>query len=105
MELGDRRPPPNGLDDVELVVGTGGDLGKVGHHQHLMPAPDPRQCLPDRCRGLTAHPGIDLVVDDGGSVAAEYELSEVGWFRWDGLPSPLFKCLQNLVEKRGYPGT
>ena len=37
-------------------------------------------------------------------VAAEHELSEVGWFRWSELPSPLFKCLENLVQKRSYPG-
>ena len=37
-------------------------------------------------------------------VAAEQELNEVGWFRWNDLPSPLFKCLENLIQKRSYPG-
>lgn len=36
-------------------------------------------------------------------VAAEHEMSEVSWFRWDALPRPLFKCLENLIRERGYP--
>jgi 8-oxo-dGTP diphosphatase len=34
---------------------------------------------------------------------AEHELSEVGWFRWDGLPQPLFRSFSNLMEGRCYP--
>ena len=37
------------------------------------------------------------------SVAAAYELSEVGWFRWDDLPSPLFLSLANLLAGRCHP--
>jgi len=36
-------------------------------------------------------------------VNAAYEISEVGWFRWDRLPSPLFLPLQNLLEGRCHP--
>ncbi|MFP3947906.1 MAG: GNAT family acetyltransferase [Longimicrobiales bacterium] len=34
------------------------------------------------------------------SVAADYELTEVGWFPWDYLPEPLFLPLLNLLEGR-----
>lgn len=30
-------------------------------------------------------------------VAAEYEAAEVGWFRWDSLPEPLFLSLHHLL--------
>lgn len=36
-------------------------------------------------------------------VAAAYEMSEVGWFSRDRLPSPLFLPLRNLLEGRCYP--
>jgi 8-oxo-dGTP diphosphatase len=36
-------------------------------------------------------------------VAAEYESSEVGWFRWDALPGPLFLSLQHLLGEESYP--
>lgn len=43
------------------------------------------------------------------SVAANYELTEVGWFPWDDLPEPLFLPLRNLLGGRchgesGHPG-
>lgn len=38
-----------------------------------------------------------------GKVKAEYEMSEVGWYGWDELPSPLFLPLRNLLEGRCYP--
>lgn len=34
------------------------------------------------------------------SVAADYELTEVGWFPWSALPSPLFLPLENLLAGR-----
>ena len=34
------------------------------------------------------------------SVAADYELTEVGWFPWDDFPEPLFLPLRNLREGR-----
>lgn len=36
-------------------------------------------------------------------VNAPHEMSEVGWFRRDDLPSPLFLSLANLLEGRRYP--
>jgi 8-oxo-dGTP diphosphatase len=36
-------------------------------------------------------------------VGASYEMSQVGWFRWDRLPTPLFVPLQNLLAGRCYP--
>ena len=36
------------------------------------------------------------------AVRADHEMSEVGWFRWDRLPSPLFLPLRNLLEGRCY---
>jgi 8-oxo-dGTP diphosphatase len=36
-------------------------------------------------------------------VKAEHEMSDVGWFRWDGLPRPLFLSLENLLMGRCYP--
>jgi 8-oxo-dGTP diphosphatase len=36
-------------------------------------------------------------------VNAPHEMSEVGWFRWDDLPSPLFLPLANLLEGHSYP--
>lgn len=35
--------------------------------------------------------------------AAEYEMSSLGWFRWDELPTPLFLPLENLLTGRCYP--
>jgi 8-oxo-dGTP diphosphatase len=37
------------------------------------------------------------------SIASEREISEIGWFAWDALPSPLFLPLENLVKKNSYP--
>ncbi|MBT8397074.1 MAG: NUDIX domain-containing protein, partial [Gemmatimonadetes bacterium] len=36
-------------------------------------------------------------------VNAPHEMSEVGWFRWDELPAPLFLSLENLLSGRCYP--
>ena len=36
-------------------------------------------------------------------VNAPHEMSEVAWFRWDKLPSPLFLSLENLLSGRCYP--
>ncbi len=36
-------------------------------------------------------------------IAAEYEVGEVGWFKWDSLPSPLFLPLENLLNQKSYP--
>lgn len=35
-------------------------------------------------------------------VAAEHEMSEVGWYALDALPSNLFLSLRHLIEGRGY---
>jgi len=37
------------------------------------------------------------------SVAAPEEMSDVGWFGWGKLPSPLFLPLQNLLDGKCYP--
>ena len=37
------------------------------------------------------------------TIAAEREVSEIGWFAWDALPQPLFLPLKNLVKKNSYP--
>jgi 8-oxo-dGTP diphosphatase len=37
------------------------------------------------------------------AIAAERELSEIGWFAWDSLPQPLFLPLENLVKENSYP--
>lgn len=37
------------------------------------------------------------------TIAAEREVSEIGWFAWDELPEPLFVPLENLVKKNSYP--
>lgn len=37
------------------------------------------------------------------TVRADYELSEVAWFRWDALPSQLFLPFSNLLAGRCYP--
>ncbi|MEX0690747.1 MAG: NUDIX domain-containing protein [Gemmatimonadales bacterium] len=36
------------------------------------------------------------------TIASARELTELGWFRWDDLPSPLFLPLRNLLEGRSY---
>lgn len=36
-------------------------------------------------------------------VRAAHEMSDVGWFSWDRLPSPLFLPLRNLLEGRCHP--
>lgn len=36
-------------------------------------------------------------------VGAMYEMSEVGWFKWDALPTELFLSFANLLEARCYP--
>lgn len=38
-----------------------------------------------------------------GAVGSEREMSDVGWFRWDRLPGPLFLPLRNLLAGRCYP--
>jgi len=37
------------------------------------------------------------------TMASEREISEIGWFAWDALPSPLFLPLENLVKEKSYP--
>ena len=37
------------------------------------------------------------------TIVAEREVSEIGWFAWDSLPSPLFLPLENLVKENSYP--
>jgi len=36
-------------------------------------------------------------------IGAAYEMSEVGWFRWNRLPTPLFLPFRNLLAGRCYP--
>ena len=36
-------------------------------------------------------------------IAAQREVSEIGWFAWDAFPSPLFLPLENLVKENSYP--
>lgn len=36
-------------------------------------------------------------------VGASHELSQVGWFRWNRLPAPLFVPFANLLAGRCYP--
>jgi 8-oxo-dGTP diphosphatase len=36
-------------------------------------------------------------------IAAEREVSEIGWFAWDSLPQPLFLPLENLIQANSYP--
>lgn len=36
-------------------------------------------------------------------IAAEKEVEEIGWFRWDALPQPLFLPLENFVRGKRYP--
>lgn len=35
-------------------------------------------------------------------VNAVHEMSDVGWFSWDGLPRPLFLPFENLLAGRSY---
>jgi hypothetical protein len=37
------------------------------------------------------------------AVRAPHEMSEVGWFRWEEFPSPLFLSLENLLAGRCHP--
>jgi len=37
------------------------------------------------------------------TIAAEYEVAEIGWFAWDSLPNPLFLSLENLIKAKSYP--
>jgi len=37
------------------------------------------------------------------TVAAEREVSEIGWYAWESLPQPLFLPLENLVKEFSYP--
>jgi 8-oxo-dGTP diphosphatase len=36
-------------------------------------------------------------------IAAPREMTEIGWFRWNQLPQPLFLPLANLVSGNSYP--
>jgi hypothetical protein len=45
-----------------------------------------------------------LYVSGDARVNAPDEMSKVGWFDRDALPSPLFLSLRNLVEGRSSPG-
>ncbi len=36
-------------------------------------------------------------------VAADDEVAELGWFRWDFLPVPLFLPFKNLINQKSYP--
>ena len=44
-------------------------------------------------RSVSGEPGI----------AAEREVSEIGWYEWDSLPEPLFLPLANLIKANSYP--
>lgn len=46
---------------------------------------------------------MDGNATDEPTIAAEREVSEVGWFAWDALPQPLFLPLENLVKHNSYP--
>jgi 8-oxo-dGTP diphosphatase len=37
------------------------------------------------------------------SIAADYEVGELGWFPWDSLPKPLFLPLVNFLKGNRYP--
>src|SRR5262245_38591618 len=37
------------------------------------------------------------------TIAAENEVDEIGWYRWEELPEPLFLPLENLIKKNSYP--
>jgi 8-oxo-dGTP diphosphatase len=37
------------------------------------------------------------------TVRARLEMSSVGWFHWDRLPTPLFPAFSNLLAGRCYP--
>ena len=41
-------------------------------------------------------------VSGAETVAAEYEMSDVGWYQADSLPDDLFLPLQNLIDGRNY---
>ena len=51
---------------------------------------------------LTVWLEADYAGGDAAPVAA-YELSEVGWFHVDDLPSPLFLSLEHLVDGESLP--
>jgi 8-oxo-dGTP diphosphatase len=36
-------------------------------------------------------------------IAAENEVAEVSWFKWESLPTPLFIPLENLMNQKSYP--
>jgi 8-oxo-dGTP diphosphatase len=37
------------------------------------------------------------------TIAAPYEVAEVGWYAWGALPEPLFLPLWNLIRGKSYP--
>ncbi len=37
------------------------------------------------------------------TIASQREISEIGWFAWGALPSPLFLPLENLLKENSYP--
>lgn len=41
-------------------------------------------------------------VSGEAKVNAEEELSEIGWYKWENLPKPLFLSLQNLLDGNFY---
>jgi 8-oxo-dGTP diphosphatase len=36
-------------------------------------------------------------------IAADQEVTDIGWFTWDALPTPLFLPLENLIHHRSQP--
>ena len=37
------------------------------------------------------------------TIAAPGEVSDIGWYEWDTLPSPLFLPLENLINQKSHP--
>ena len=51
---------------------------------------------------ITIWIGCDYASGEAAPVA-DYELSEVGWFRADALPEPLFLAFSHLVNGESLP--
>ena len=62
------RPSTCSLRTDQMLVAEGGDLGQVGHHQHLMLPAQGGQRLADGDGRLAADAGVDLVEDEGAPV-------------------------------------
>jgi 8-oxo-dGTP diphosphatase len=46
---------------------------------------------------------VGISITEVPTIAAENEVDEIGWYRWDDLPEPLFLPLENLVKENCYP--